>query len=153
MGLIELLRGDRIYLDANIWIYALENVAEYSNSFVSLFKAAEEGDLTILTSELTLAEILVRSIKRSDIARQIIYTEAITTTDDTIAAPVNRSILLEAARVRSNTKLKLPDAIHAATAIKTNCTTFLTNDKQFRTVQGLHTLLLSQVPADSDEEE
>ncbi|EDX85419.1 hypothetical protein S7335_3120 [Synechococcus sp. PCC 7335] len=65
--------------------------------------------------------------------------------------PIGRSILLEAARVRASTKLKLPDAIHAATALSTSCTTFLTNDKQFRSVQGLHTLLMSQVLVDADE--
>ncbi len=153
MGLIILLRGNRVYLDANIWIYALENVAEYSDSLVALFEAAEKGSLMIFTSELTLAEVLVRSIRENDMAKQTAYTEAITDTGNTTAVPVSRSILLEAAKVRSKTRLKLPDAIHAASAIASNCTTFLTNDKQFRTVEGLHTLLLSQVSANTDEEE
>lgn len=50
---MERLKGNRIYLDANIWIYALEDVAEYSVSLAALFKAAEESALTIVTSELT----------------------------------------------------------------------------------------------------
>ncbi|MBE9061213.1 PIN domain-containing protein [cf. Phormidesmis sp. LEGE 11477] len=129
MGLIQLLKGNRIYLDANIWIYALENVAEYSVSLTALFKAAQMYSLTIVTSELTLAEILVRSIRDGDIPKQTAYIEAITATSNTTALPVSRSILLEAARVRVSTKLKLPDAIHAATALSTGCTTFLTNDK------------------------
>ena len=153
MGLITLIKGNRVYLDANIWIYALEDVAEYSDSLVALFEAAEKGSLMIFTSELTLAEVLVRSIRENDMAKQTAYTEAITDTGNTTAVPVSRSILLEAAKVRSETRLKLPDAIHAASAIASNCTTFLTNDKQFRTVQDLHTLLLSQVSANADEQE
>ncbi|MGB7087656.1 MAG: PIN domain-containing protein [Phormidesmis sp.] len=77
---------------------------------------------------------------------------AITSADGSSAVPISRSILIRAAAIRASTKLKLPDAIHAATAITTGCTTFLTNDKQFKTVKRLHTLLLSQVMTDSDEE-
>jgi len=41
MGLMQLLKGNHIYLDANIWIYSLENVAEYSVSLTALFEAAQ----------------------------------------------------------------------------------------------------------------
>lgn len=150
MGLMQLLRGPRIYLDANIWIYALENVAEYSVSLTALFEAVQEGLLKIVTSELTLAEISVRSIRDGDISKQAAYIEAITATNNTTAMPISRSILLEAARIRAVTRLKLPDAVHAATALSMDCTTFLTNDRQFRTVPGLHTLLLSQVTEGRD---
>jgi len=30
MGLIEMIRGDRVYLDSNVFIYALEGFPEYS---------------------------------------------------------------------------------------------------------------------------
>lgn len=153
MGLIFCLEGKRIYLDSNIWIYALENSPEYSELLVSLFSAVRDQSLMIFTSELTLAEVLVRSIREDDVAKQVIYTKAITATNNTEAIPISRQILVEAARIRGITKLKLPDAIHAATAISTNCTTFLTNDRQFKTVEGLNTLLISQVLKDMDEEE
>lgn len=107
----------------------------------------------MVTSELSLAEILVRPIKKANIFEQETYAKAITSTDSLIVVPVNRSILIEAAATRANTKLKLPDAIHAASAIATGCTTFLTNDKQFRTVEDLHTLLISQVLTASDSDE
>ena len=151
MGLIPLLKGNRIYLDSNIWLYALEDSPEYSELLVSLFSAAKARSLMVFTSELTLAEVLVRSIRENDAAKQAIYTRAITETNSTKAVSVSRSILVEAARVRGITKLKLPDAIHAATAIASSCTTFLTNDKQFRTVKGLNTLLLSEVSSTATE--
>lgn len=103
-----------------------------------------------MTSELSLSEILVRPIKVGDVAKQKIYTQAIVKTKNVIAAPVERSILISAAEMRANTKLKLPDAIHATTALATGCTTFLTNDKQFRTVPDLHVVLLSQAVAEPD---
>ena len=71
--------------------------------------------------------------------------------DSLTVVPVVRDILILAAGIRATTKLKLPDAIHAASAIATQCTTFLTNDKQFQTLSDLHVVLLSQASEeDSD---
>jgi predicted nucleic acid-binding protein len=134
MGLLDLIRGDRVYLDANIWIYALEGVSDYSQSLAALFEAVDAELLKLITSELSLAEILVRPIKEGNVLEQETYTEAIASTDGLTAVPIDRSILMQAAKIRARTKLKLPDAIHAATATSNGCTTFLTNDKQFRTV-------------------
>ena len=138
MGAIEQLQGDRIYVDTNVWIYAMEGVDKYADFLATVF----ESDMEIVTSELAIAESLVAPIRAQDVDKQNSYMDAIANVDNTTAIPINRRILLEAARVRSYTKLKLPDAIHAATALATNCTTFLTNDKQFRTVEGLSVLLL-----------
>jgi predicted nucleic acid-binding protein len=150
MGLLDLIKGDRVYLDANIWIYASEGVSDYSQSLSALFEAVDAGLLKLVTSELSLAEILVRPIKEGNVLEQETYTEAITSTDGSTSIPINREILIRAAGIRANTKLKLPDAIHAATAINAGCTTFLTNDKQFRTVQDLYVLLISQIPQEPD---
>lgn len=44
---------------------------------------------------------------------------------------VDRDILITAARLRAEQGLKLPDAIHAATAQLTHCERWLTNDARF----------------------
>jgi len=150
MGLLALLKGDRIYVDTNIWIYALEGFSDYKNSLIALSEAVAAGKLALVTSELSLAEVLVKPIKKGDTLGQEVYKKAIETTDVLTVVPVDRSILIRAAEIRSKTKLKLPDAIHAASALSAGCTTFLTNDKQFRTVPALHTRLLSQVLINSD---
>ena len=41
---------------------------------------------------------------------------------------VTRNILIDAARLRAHSRIKLPDAIHAATALQSECASFLTND-------------------------
>jgi len=61
--------------------------------------------------------------------------------------PIRRELLIDAAQLRATTKLKLPDALHAATALASQCTTFLTNDQQFKTVAGLNVVLMSDVVA------
>lgn len=151
MGILDSLKGNHIYVDSNIWIYTLENVSDYSHSIEALFNAVDTGILTLATSELSLAEILVRPIKEKNTFEQEAYEEVIKDTNALSVIPVERSVLIQAAKIRSGTKLKLPDAIHAASALSAGCTTFLTNDKQFRTVPALHTRLLSQVSLNSDE--
>ena len=57
--------------------------------------------------------------------------------------PTTMSIWEQATRIRANSGLKTPDAIHAATAIATGSTLFITNDVGFRRVSSLPVTLLS----------
>jgi predicted nucleic acid-binding protein len=60
--------------------------------------------------------------------------------------PISQTVLREAARLRAITPtLRTPDAIHAATAITSGCTEFLTNDRQLRTVANLPVVILDEV--------
>jgi predicted nucleic acid-binding protein len=53
--------------------------------------------------------------------------------------------LEEAAQWRATTKFKLPDAIHLATAIRSKCDTFLTNDDVLRNLGPPQIKMLSDV--------
>jgi predicted nucleic acid-binding protein len=73
MGLLTSLQGDRIYLDVNIWIYALEGYPDFSSGLAALFQAIDQGTLTAVSSELALAEALVKPIQDQDQAVQNLY--------------------------------------------------------------------------------
>jgi predicted nucleic acid-binding protein len=145
MGLLNSLQGDRIYLDVNIWIYALEGYPGFSADLTALFQAIDQGRLTAVTSELSLAEALVKPIQDNNQATQNLYQQAIANRPNVEVIPIDRVTLIAAANLRATTKLKLPDAIHAATALNVQCSTFLTNDRGFRAVPQLSTILLSEV--------
>jgi len=57
---MDVIKGERIYLDTNIFIYALEAYPEFVSALTSLFVAIDEGKLRAVTSELTLAEVLIK---------------------------------------------------------------------------------------------
>ena len=143
MGLLNSLHGDRIYLDVNVWIYGLEGYPDFLVDLTALFQAIEQGRLTAVTSELSLAEALVKPMKDQNLAAQAIYQQAISDRDHVEVLPVDRKILIQSAQLRTTNKLKLPDAIHLATAISSNCSTFLTNDKGFCTAKQLPVVILS----------
>ncbi len=55
------------------------------------------------------------------------------------------TVFEEAARLRAETGLATPDALHAATALQAECTLFITNDTDFRRIQGLPVALLDDL--------
>lgn len=51
----------------------------------------------------------------------------------------------EAARIRAKYKLRTPDALQAATAIRAQATVFVTNDPVFARIEEFDTVVLDQV--------
>jgi predicted nucleic acid-binding protein len=145
MGLLNAIQGDRIYLDTNVWIYAVESYPAFIRELTDFFQRVDQNQYVALTSELSLAETLVKPIKDNDHARQEAYKRAIVNRHNVFVVPILRELLIDAAQVRAETGLKLPDAIHATTAVQARCTTFVTNDAQLKKLSNLHVVLLSEV--------
>jgi predicted nucleic acid-binding protein len=79
-----LASGSRVYLDTNVWIYALEGYEAFATSLAALFTRIDSGDLAAVTSELTLAEVLVKPIADGNTAIQERYLEALQPRDSLI---------------------------------------------------------------------
>ena len=145
MVILNAIRGERVYLDTNIFIYALEGYPDFVDELTELFESLDEGNLSAVTSELTLAEVLVRPFIDGNTQRQTAYQQALQSSDVLEVVPVSRDVLIEAARLRSVANLRLPDAIHGATARLTGCGTFLTNDRRLLTIPDIEVVLLSEL--------
>lgn len=145
MGILNAIQGKRVYLDTNIWIYALEGYPTFIQDLNELFQSIDQGNLSAVTSELSLAEVLVKPFQSQNLTQQATYKQVISSSPNLSVISVSRDILVEAARLRGSVNIKLPDAIHAATALLTQCSTFLTNDQRFGQVPGLSVVLLSQI--------
>lgn len=140
----QALAGHKVYLDVNVFIYALEGVEPWASLLREAFVSMEAGEWQAVTSELSLAESLVRPFQlgREDLAQ--VYKAALSPRDHFSLAPVNAPTLISAARLRARHNFKLPDAIHAATALAQGCTAFLTNDAGFRRTPDIQCVLLSE---------
>lgn len=147
MGIIrETIEGDRVYLDANIFIYALEAYPAYANVLAELFDAIDNGEILGVTSELTIAEVLIKPLAEGNFTLQNAYLDAIQSSDTLLTASINRDTLIEAAKIRaSNPAIRMPDAIHAATAKIIGCKTIITNDRRFQAATGVKVALLSDM--------
>ena len=59
--------------------------------------------------------------------------------------PATLAIWEDAARIRAETGLATPDALHAATALGAGRAAFITNDTDFRRVGGLPVVVLDDL--------
>jgi predicted nucleic acid-binding protein len=135
--------GSRVYLDTNIWIYALEGFDPHVQPLTALLGRIDAGELAAVTSELTLAELLVKPLQTGLARLQQTYLDTLQSGPTLTVAPITRAILVDAARLRAQQPaLKLPDAIHAATALACDAPIFVTNDARFSAVDGLTAIVL-----------
>ncbi len=129
----ELSRG-RAYVDSNIFIYAVEGITTTAGPARKLIASLRSRKGMMVTSEITLAEVLAPTSRSGTWSlRKIrpVYLDLLVWSDAVELVPVTREILIGTAEVRSNKKLKLPDAIHVASAIRSACDYFVSGDADY----------------------
>ena len=117
------------YLDANVLIGALE--AGLGGPALARF-ILEPNDEThpLHSSEITLSEVLVGPLRRADHDLLARYRVLFGREDIIRLVPVTRGILERAAELRAGSAMRLPDAIHVATALTMGCGVILSQDKR-----------------------
>lgn len=121
----------RIYLDANVFIDAFENIDTTPNFGRDILDLARNYKVVAVLSELVVAELLVKPLQLGDVELCASYELLLDSTEVFETKPVDRNVLVEAAKVRAKqTRIKMPDAIHIATAQLNNCAAFVTADKR-----------------------
>jgi predicted nucleic acid-binding protein len=124
------LLGKRIYLDTNVFIFAIEGPNPWTGILTQFLAAIDDRSVYAFTSELTLAEVLAKPLAAA--ARSLVAKyDQILAEDGIIGVmPVNRPILRSPAELQAQLGLKLADAIHLATAKQGKCDFVLTNDER-----------------------
>ena len=145
MGTLSLPAQGVVYADANSIIYRVEQVQPYLVVAAPLWDALDAGHQEVFTSELSVLEVLVKPMRMGDSSIENLFRKVLYQTRGFSLAPISRTVLEEAARLRATTGLKTPDAIHAATALLARCTLFVTNDPAFRRVPSLPVVVLHEI--------
>lgn len=146
MGQLTSQLGGRVYLDTNIIIYAVEGHETHAELIKAVLQALTERQLVAVTSDLTLAEVLIKPKRHGNANIEEAYRRFLSPTEVWQNVSITREILEDAASLRATTSLKLPDAIHFASAIQYRCDSFLTNDHCFQKLSGLKVVMLSELP-------
>jgi predicted nucleic acid-binding protein len=144
VGTLTLPTSGLVYLDANPLIYSVEKHPVFGPLLQPLWQAAQAKSIDVISSDLVLMEVLVGPLKSGDAALESAYEQALFGTDMRLIS-ITHLLLREAARLRATTKLKTPDAIHAATAAHAGCVLFVTNDTGFRGIAGLPVVILDDL--------
>lgn len=141
MGALTLPAAGLVYFDTNPIIYSVERHPVYWPLLQPVWLAAKAKAVEIISSDLALMESLVRPLKAGDTALATAY-EQLFHQVQTRLLPITQPVLRTAAGLRAATKLRTPDAIHAATALNAGCALLVTNDAGFRGIAGLPVAVL-----------
>ncbi|HMD36803.1 MAG TPA: PIN domain-containing protein [Vicinamibacterales bacterium] len=147
MGLIADLAPGPIAIDTAAVIYFIEEHPRFLRVIRPLFVQADEGRRELVTSVLTLLEVLVVPYRARNLSLAERYETLLTRGRGIRLVDVSRDLLRVAAQLRATTTVGTPDAVQLAAAIAANCTTFVTNDRRLPDVAGLRVIQLSSYAA------
>ena len=134
----------QVYIDANTLIYSVERVEPYRTLLEPMWQEAQDGNLTIVSSPVLMVEAMVKPIRDGNREIELQYREMFEANAVKLLDASN-AVFEYAARIRAETGLETPDALHAATALRAGCALFITNDTDFRRVDGLPIVVLDDL--------
>jgi len=145
VGWINALYGEIIGLDTAPLIYFIEENSIYLPPIRSFFEALDRGEFQVVTSTITLLEVLVHPFRQGEHYLVQQYRDIIFNTDHLTTLSLNLEIAELAARLRAEHNLCTPDAIQMATSLYAGATHFITNDTRLPELPNLRLLLFDSL--------
>lgn len=146
MGLEAFLRRHRrVAIDSCIFIYELEANPRYVALARHVFAWIEKPGHAAVTSTVTMTEVLTLPYRAANEANVDAYFALVSAYPNLEWIAPDLQVARLAAQFRARYRLRTPDALQAATALRSGVRGFLSNDKAFRRVEGLETLLLDDL--------
>jgi len=110
--------GSIVGLDTGPLIYYIEEHPTFLPRVAPFFEAADRGEFRLVTSLVTLIEVLVHPVRegRLDLAQE--YRNVLLQSPNLTPIPLDSGIAEQAAELRAQYKLRTPDAIQIATALR-----------------------------------
>jgi predicted nucleic acid-binding protein len=130
LGLIDEIRGQRIFIDTAIFIYFIERDPRYLDTVKPVFVEIDTGKANAITSTITLLEVLVLPFRKGNQALVEKYRNLILNSDHLTAYEGFHKVSVLASRLRAGYSIRTPDAIQMAVGILYGAQAFLTNDAE-----------------------
>ncbi|MEK7517998.1 MAG: PIN domain-containing protein [Patescibacteria group bacterium] len=132
----------RIGIDTNVFIYYLNKNSSYYSQTVDVFTLIAEKQSILVTSVITLTELL--SFKTNEAIAAKLEREFVLIPNLQLIE-INRAIAQNAAKIRRVYGFALVDSIQLATAVGYTAQVFITNDKKLTRFKELKVLMLSSL--------
>ena len=142
MGLAEDIGPGAVALDTVAFIYYIEDDPRYAPLLEPIFTRAGR-DVTVVTSAMTLLEVLVLPFRRGQAQLADRYDQLLTRSRGVTLVDITRHQLRAAASLRAVLPIKTPDALQVVAATSTGCKVFITNDRRLPVIPGLRVIQLS----------
>jgi predicted nucleic acid-binding protein len=126
-----------LLVDSAPIIYVLEDHADLAPAFRCVFEAHDKGMVRLAVTTVTLAEVLTGPLRGSD---EVLAERYRATLKSWFVVDLDAEIAESAARLRAALKLKLADAVQAASALAIGADALITHDRDFSAVRDLRIL-------------
>jgi predicted nucleic acid-binding protein len=126
-----------LLVDSAPIIYVLEDHSEFAPEFRPVFEAHENGLVRLAVTTVTLAEVLTGPLSTGD---EVLAERYRSTLKSWFVVDLDPEIAESAARLRAALKLKLADAVQAASALAIGADALVTHDRDFSAVRDLRVL-------------
>jgi predicted nucleic acid-binding protein len=147
VGLIAEVGDGATGIDTSVFIYFIEEDPRFLSTLLPLFRQADEGRRQLVTSALTLLEVLVIPYRAANRQLAERYEALLTRSRGVRMIDLTRDQLRAAAELRAIAGVKTPDALQMAAAIGAGCTSFVTNARRLPSVPGLRIVQLDTARA------
>jgi predicted nucleic acid-binding protein len=139
------MKGNVVGLDTSPLIYFFEKNTIYHPLVRPFFVALSRGEMTAVTSTITLVETLVYPIRnnRHELARR--YQDLLLNTTNLSTFDVSSAIAQKAAAIRASYQFRTPDAIQLAAALEGSATFFLTNDHNLKKFSEIQVITVNEL--------
>ncbi len=146
MIVTDALKGvRRLFLDTAPVIYYVEKNPHFFGVVDVIFDLIDQGDLTAVTSPITLAECLVYPFRQNNTKLQQDFSELIMNGYGTVCPSIDGRIGQTAAQLRASYNVALPDALQIACALEAGCDAFCSNDIQLKRITEIPMLILTEL--------
>jgi len=145
MGWVNDLRGKVVGLDTAPLIAFIEQQPINVEILRPFFLSVENYEISLVTSTVTLLEVLVHPIRYRNVELAQRYRDILFDSPGFTTVDLDQEIAEEAARLRASHKIRTPDSIQMATSIRMNATYFLTNDLRLPSLPELKIITLDEL--------
>ncbi|HEX7323965.1 MAG TPA: type II toxin-antitoxin system VapC family toxin [Rhodanobacteraceae bacterium] len=136
------LRGQRVYIDSNFFIYFLTRHPTGFEASAAVLQACDRGEVLGMTGDAVVSELLVKPWQDGD-AAALEGIRRLFAREHFIQRLAHDAACFEmAAELRGTRGGKLIDALHYATALRNGCRFLLSNDRDFKSDDHLTVLSL-----------
>lgn len=124
----------RIFWDTNLFVYLFENYEhkDLSKKTIALRRRMIERGDQLLTSTLTVAEVLVKPLQHGDQASVHLYEDSISRSALVVPFDLKAARVYAGLRATRKREVSAPDAIQLSCAASVGVDLFITNDERLR---------------------
>ncbi|MBU2622102.1 MAG: PIN domain-containing protein [Proteobacteria bacterium] len=144
MEWINDLRGKTVGLDTAPLIYFIEENQTYLEAVRIFFEAMDRGDFAVVTSTVTLLEVLVHPLRSNNRELATEYRD-ILLNSRLMTLEVSNTIAEQAAQLRATHNIRTPDAIQISAALNAGASHFFTNDVRLPAISSIQIISLDSL--------